>query len=152
MKTAIFYFSKHHGNTKKILDAIATKYDVDLIDSSQQQPVDISQYDRIGLASGIYVSKFGKAMYPIVESLDLAGKEYFLIYTYGMKRSVYGQDIREIADKSGGRFVGEYGCLGWDTVGPLKAVGGIAKNHPDDTEIAECVRWYASILPESQIR
>lgn len=26
MKVAIIYYSKHHGNTKKLLDAIASKY------------------------------------------------------------------------------------------------------------------------------
>jgi flavodoxin len=28
MKTAIVYYSQHHGNTKKLLDAIAEKHDV----------------------------------------------------------------------------------------------------------------------------
>ena len=32
MKTAIVYHSYHHGNTKKLLDAIAEKHEVTLID------------------------------------------------------------------------------------------------------------------------
>lgn len=32
MKTAIVYYSTHHGNTKKLLDAIAEKNEVALID------------------------------------------------------------------------------------------------------------------------
>ena len=32
MSTAIVYYSKHHGNTRKLLDAIAEKNDVTLID------------------------------------------------------------------------------------------------------------------------
>ena len=35
MKTAIVYYSQHHGNTKKLIDAIAAKYEVDLIDAAQ---------------------------------------------------------------------------------------------------------------------
>lgn len=31
MKTAIVYYSRHHENTKKLLDAIAKKYEVTLI-------------------------------------------------------------------------------------------------------------------------
>ena len=31
MKTAIVYYSEHHGNTQKLLDAIAAKHDVDLV-------------------------------------------------------------------------------------------------------------------------
>lgn len=33
MKTGIVYESTHHGNTKKLLDAIAKKYEVTLIDA-----------------------------------------------------------------------------------------------------------------------
>ena len=36
MKTAIVYASTHHGNTKKLLDAIAAAYEVDLIDCSSR--------------------------------------------------------------------------------------------------------------------
>ena len=31
MSTAIIYYSKHHGNTKKLLDAIAARYEVTLV-------------------------------------------------------------------------------------------------------------------------
>ena len=36
MKTAIVYYSKHHGNTKKLLDAIAAENEVTLIDVTEQ--------------------------------------------------------------------------------------------------------------------
>ena len=42
MKTAIVYASTHHGNTKKLLDAIAAAYEVDLIDA-----VKVPEKDRI---------------------------------------------------------------------------------------------------------
>lgn len=32
MKTAIVYVSTHHGNTKKLVDAISEKYDITVID------------------------------------------------------------------------------------------------------------------------
>ena len=32
MKTAIVYYSQHHGNTKKLIDAIAAEEEVTLID------------------------------------------------------------------------------------------------------------------------
>ena len=40
MKTAIVYYSQHHGNTKKLLDAIKDKYDVFLITTSGANPSD----------------------------------------------------------------------------------------------------------------
>ena len=61
MNTAIVYYSKHHGNTKKLLDAIAkADSEVTLIDVIEKPDADMSQYDRIGLASGIYFSSYAK--------------------------------------------------------------------------------------------
>lgn len=48
MKTAIVYASTHHGNTKKLLDAIAAAYEVDLIDAVKVPEKDLNRYDRIG--------------------------------------------------------------------------------------------------------
>ena len=61
MSTAIVYYSQHHGNTKKLLDAIK-EYDPDvkLIDTTKTKVEDLSPYDRIGIASGIYFRKFNK--------------------------------------------------------------------------------------------
>ena len=37
MKTAIIYYSRHHGNTKKLIDAIAAKHDVTVIDKDRSR-------------------------------------------------------------------------------------------------------------------
>ena len=58
LQVAIIYYSQHHGNTKKLIDAIASKYEVTLIDATKDADQDLSQYDLIGFASGIYYSKF----------------------------------------------------------------------------------------------
>ena len=58
MRTAIVYQSIHHGNTKKLVDAIAQGHDVDLIDAGAQKQADLGQYDLIGFASGIYGWRF----------------------------------------------------------------------------------------------
>ena len=63
MKTSIVYYSQHHGNTKKLIDAIAEKHEVTLIDVTMDGDVDLSQFELVGFASGIYYSKFnGKVM------------------------------------------------------------------------------------------
>ena len=53
MNTAIVYYSQHHGNTKKLLDAIAVKNAVTLINVTDQSDADLSSFDRIGFASGM---------------------------------------------------------------------------------------------------
>ncbi len=74
MKTAIIYYSKHHGNTKKLLDAIA-----------------------------------------------------------------------EATAKHHAKILGEFGCFGFNTFGPFKLIGGIAKGHPDKTDIDNVLAFYKGI-------
>ena len=42
MKTAIVYYSKHHGNTKKLLGAIAEQAEVTLVDVLNAENIDSS--------------------------------------------------------------------------------------------------------------
>ena len=52
MKTAIVYYSQHHGNTKKLLDAICdADMSVTLINATEKKEVDLREYDRIGIAN-----------------------------------------------------------------------------------------------------
>ena len=53
MNTAIMYYSHHHGNTLKVLKAIAAEHPVTLIDVTASPRTDLTAYDRIGFASGI---------------------------------------------------------------------------------------------------
>ena len=53
MKTAIIYYSAHHGNTRKLVEAVAQGRDVTLIDALTAKSTDLSGYDLIGFASGI---------------------------------------------------------------------------------------------------
>ena len=56
MKTTICYYSRHHGNTRKILEAMARGNGVDLIDVTSRVAVYLEDYDCIGFDSGIYYS------------------------------------------------------------------------------------------------
>ena len=58
MKTAICYYSRHHGNTRQVLEAMAREGDVELIDVTTRQTVRLERYDCIGFASGVYFGKF----------------------------------------------------------------------------------------------
>lgn len=149
MKTAIVYYSKHHGNTKKLLDAIqnGTQDEITLIDVTQTPSADLSGYDQIGFASGIYAFHFQKSVIRFAEEHLPSGKNVFLLYTYGVRRGDYTRSIREAIDKKGATILGEYGCLGFDTFGPFKLVGGIAKGHPDRDELEGAVKFYQNLNP-----
>ena len=52
-KTVIVYASTHHGNTRKLVEAISAKYEITMINTNEVQTADLSEYELIGFASGI---------------------------------------------------------------------------------------------------
>jgi flavodoxin len=148
VKTAIVYYSEHHHNTKKLLDAITNQGDVTLIKASDSQQTNLSEYDLIGFASGIYYSKFNEGVLQFAEKNLPQGKKVFLIYTCGMKRKGYTDAIQQISVSKGAQVLGAYDCLGFDTFGPFKLIGGIAKSHPNDEDIAGAVKFFQQISKE----
>ena len=145
MKTAIVYYSEHHGNTKKLLDAIAAKHDVTLISVTNPQETDLTGYDRIGLASGIYYNSYAKQLLAYAQEHLPEGREVFYIFTHGAPKGVFLTAIRKIAEQKHCREVGSYHCLGYDTFGPFKLVGGIAKGHPTEEEIKAAADFYRKL-------
>lgn len=145
MKTAIVYYSKHHGNTKKLLDEIAKNHDVDLFDITNNSNINLQGYDQIGFASGIYYSKFNKNLLKFAkENFPKNGKTFF-IYTYGAKKDGYTKAIRDALAPQIPQILGEYGCFGFNTFGPFKLIGGMAKGHPDADELKNVVKFYENL-------
>jgi len=146
MKTAIVYYSKHHENTKKLLDAIAQEYDVELIDVSNTKVFDLSEYEVIGFASGIYYGNMHKLVLQCAKKNLPLNKKVFFIYTCGRVSAAHTNDIRKIAEETHAEILGEYGCVGFDTFGPLKLIGGMRKGHPNAEEVRGAVKFYQGIV------
>lgn len=143
MKTAIIYYSRHHGNTKKLIDALAAAHDVTAIDVSEAAQADLTGYDAIGLASGIYYSRFHRSMLDFARNHLPAGKPVFFLYTYGAKKDGYTRAITQAVQ--GAQILGGYGCLGFNTFGPFKLFGGMAKGHPNEDELRAAVAFYDAL-------
>ena len=145
MKVLIIYHSEHHDNTKKLVEAIAQQGDVTLADTSNARKINWSDYDLIGFASGIYYQKFHDDILKCAKEYLPQDKQVFFLYTCGVKRNSYTDAIRQIAEAKKARIVGSYGCLGFDTFGPFKLVGGIAKGRPNNEDIEGAVKFFADI-------
>lgn len=144
-KTAIIYYSKHHGNTKKLLDAIASANNVTLIDVTNNPPANLEDYDRIGWASGIYYSRFHKTLLTYAKKCMPDNKETFFIYTYGAKKDGYTAAISDAVKSHNARIIGDFGCFGFNTFGPFKLIGGIAKGHPDTNDFDNVLKFYSNL-------
>lgn len=145
MKTAIIYYSKHHGNTKQLIDAIGKKHDITPINVSDTPSADLSGYDRIGFASGIYYSKFHKLVLQFAEKNLPEHKDVFFLYTYGAEKKGYTSAITDAVNKHHAHILGEFGCFGFNTFGPFKLIGGIAKGHPDNADLKNACTFYENL-------
>ena len=145
MKTAIVYYSKHHGNTRKLIDALAAEYDVTAVDATEVKTADLSGYDMVGFASGIYYSKFHKSVLEFAQKNLPEGKPVFFLYTYGAEKKGYTKAITEAVSEHNAKIVGEFGCFGFNTFGPFRLISGIAKGHPDQTDLQNVCSFYAGL-------
>ena len=91
MKTAICYYSYHHGNTLKVIEAIKQVGDVDLIHVATRQAVHLEAYDCIGFASGIYGFEVHKAVVDVCQKV-FAKREKRLFCLHLRRREGKGRE------------------------------------------------------------
>lgn len=72
-------------------------------------------------------------------------EQAFFIYTYGAEESGYTDAITKAVKKHNAKILGEYGCFGFNTFGPFKLIGGIAKGHPDTNDLNNALKFYESL-------
>ena len=131
---------------QKLLDAIAAAYEVDLIDAVKVPEKDLNRYDRIGFASCIYYSKYHQSVLNFAADNITQNKRTFFISTYGGKADY--TSIEKALTAKNSVLLGKYGCKGYDTFGSFKLMGGLAKGHPDEADIAGAVAFYKEITEE----
>lgn len=144
MKTIIVYASTHHGNTKKVVDAIANECGVDTVDATQVHEMDLSEYDLIGFASGIYAAQFHPTVVQFAKDNLPQDKKIFFIMTSAMDKDFTKSMNAAIKDKNA-TSLGYFSCHGYNTFGPFKLVGGTSKGHPDQTDLNNAVEFFKNI-------
>ena len=145
MKTVIVYYSQHHGNTKKLLDAIAAQDDVTLMDVVQNKDADLSSFDRIGFASGIYAARFHQDITAFAQKNLPQDKKIFYIMTSAMNRD-FSKSMDELLKDKHVTVAGRFSCKGYNTFGPFKLIGGTGKGHPDETDLRNAVAFYKGLI------
>ena len=152
IKTVILYRSKHHGNTEKLVRAVADAHpEVDLIDVStlgKKEYPDLSAYTIIGFASGIYYGNLDADVRRIAQECLRDGDNVIAFITYGGENKFNARDLDTICRLKYATLVSVYGCPGFDTMGPFKLVGGMNKGRPNEEDIAGAVAFYERIVEE----
>ena len=147
MKSVIVYASTHHGNTRKVAEAIAKECGVELVDATAVQDKDLSEYDLNGFASGIYAAQFHQQIKNFAAKNLPQNKKIFYIMTSAMDKDFSKSMESSIAGKNA-EIVGKFSCKGYNTFGPFKLVGGTGKGHPDEADLKAAVDFYKGIAKE----
>lgn len=146
MKAAIVYCSRHQGNTKKLVDAIAQTYPVDIFNVYDLQgDINWQDYDVVGIASGVYMEKFYTPILEFAEKYVSADQKLFLLFSSGAPGAARFKAIKEIIDRRGAHILGVYGCRGHYSFFPFSLVGGRRKGHPNAEEIAGAPAFFADL-------
>lgn len=138
-----------HGNTRRIAEAIGAVLDAQVLTPAQVTPDTLRDVQRIGFGSGIYWMGFDTGLLDLVHGLpDMAGHEAFVFATSGLPEPPFRRYTRTFAhllEHKGFRVIGTFACRGIDTLGPLRLLGGVNKNHPNDGDLA-AARAFATDL------
>ena len=148
MKSIIIYASTHHGNTRKVVEAIANELSIEVVDVAKIQEKDLRDYDLIGFASGIFFTKYSEQVLNFARVNLPVNKDVFFIATAGNPMNGNFNSIAEIARDKKCNERGRFQCKGFDTYGPFKLIGGIQKGHPDETELKEAVEFFKGLIEE----
>lgn len=151
---AIVYASMHHQNTRQVADAMAHALGASLLQVDQAAGFGLTNYDLVGLGSGIYFGRHHHSLLELVGAWKTAPKNVFLFSTAGLSFMKWAQHsaLRSAVRKKGSRILGEFCCRGWDTVGPLRFLGGINRKRPDEKDLARAREFASRMLQESLAR
>lgn len=138
LRAAIICTSPHHGNTLKIAEAIAGVLQATILPPEALRAADASRYDLLGWGSGIYFGRHHRSLLQLAETAIALPEKTFLFSTAGTPQLawLWHRSLRSRLQKRGCRIAGEFCCKGWDTVGPLRLIGGIHRHHPDARDLA----------------
>ena len=140
-KVLIVYVSVHHGNTEKVAKAMASVLKARLVKVHEINKKIFSRYNVIGFGSGIFFWRHHPSLLRLIDSSELKKKKVFIFSTRGDKFSwkVGHRMLKKKLLAKKCKIIGEFSCLAWDNVGPLKYIGGINRGRPnkDDLRNAE---------------
>ena len=149
LKILTIYASVHHGNTEKITKVIAETLNCKMLKADNIEVDTLKDYDLIGFGSGIFTGKFKfhKSMIELIDSLpNQLGKKAFIYSTSGQGNVSYNNPIKSKLEEKGFEIIGMFACKGFNTAGPLKLVGGIAKDRPNSDDLQAAKTFAQNII------
>lgn len=149
MRAVIVYKSLHHGNTKKIAEAMADACNADLVRLGERKNPGLQGYDLVGLGSGIYQSRHHPSLIQLATEAHFSeGARAFVFSTAGIPAlaGLWHRRLRGALVQQGIPIAGELCLPGYDTYAIFGLVGGINRGRPGDRELARAREFARSMV------
>ena len=150
-KIIVFYYSYSTMSTEKLVKGIQTSFpNMEILLLPSDEKNDVSAYDYVGFASGIYAWDFGKPIYEKLDKLQgLEGKKCFSLCTSTAGSEKYTLYPKAAIEKKGGKFIGGWGCLGKAVFFPLNVFGGVNKVKPDEEDFKKGTEFLKKLIEDN---
>ncbi|HUW21806.1 MAG TPA: flavodoxin [Candidatus Bathyarchaeia archaeon] len=145
-KSLIICASFHHKNTEKIAGVIGKELGAKIISTHEFRPRMARFYNLIGFGSGIYFKKHHQKIFDLVRKIPRdQDKRAFIFSTSGLPRiyllNDFHKPLRRLLRLRGYKIVAEFSCLGWDTYGLLRFIGGINRSRPNKKDFGKAAAF-----------
>ena len=149
MKTMIVCVSVSNGNTSLVAQRLAKVLGAEVVEPEDVDLDELASCDLVGFGSGIYIMNTHSRLRDLIEALPRSeGQRAFVFATSGSPRLPFwdflGPTVRAVEAK-GLEVVDTFSCIGLDTVGPLRLIGGVNKGRPNERDLAAAERFGRSL-------
>jgi flavodoxin len=143
VRTAIVSVSVHHGNTRRVAEAMAVPLGAALLSVEEALTADLRTLDLIGLGSGIYFGRHHSSLLRLVQDVQFMPPRCFVFSTAGISSlaGLWHGSLRRRLRQRQSEIVGQFHCPGWDTVGPLWLFGGLHSARPNERDLSRAAEF-----------
>ncbi len=158
-KALVIVHSWHHGNTRKVAEAIARILGAEVRMPDQVDFESLGEYDLVGFGAGIDSGRQYRPILDLAERLPPgAGRRAFIFSTCGIPAAfARGREFeRQVSDNHsalrsrlldrGYAIAGEFSCVGFNTNSFLKYFRGLNKGRPDAADLARAEDFARGLL------
>ena len=152
MRIVIVQVSIHHHNTAKISEAMAAAIGAQMMSITEAANSPAESWDLLGLGSGIFFGAHHKSLLRFASQLQNPPAASFLYSTAGLPSLgwLWHRSLRQIMARKSIPVLGEACFAGWDTVGPLRWIGGVQRGRPNQHDLDRAARFAKHVVSRMQ--
>ena len=136
MENRCLLLFRHHGNTRKVLEAMAREWgEIDLIDATVRQTVRWRTTTASASPPASTLGKFHTSVFTRRPAVSAPWQACVLRLHLRGRHGTEHPGAEGAGGGAGCAVLGTFGCKGYDTFGPFKLVGGLAKGRPDEGDL-----------------